>query len=96
VLTTSPWVDTVLTDIATQKLTIKTIQATRIIDLSYAELQCNHESISRACDNMQHGNNLPTFWRKFCYTAARLHSITCKKLLNLHRQFSDNIKVQVE
>jgi len=82
VLSTSPWVDTVLMDIATQKLIIKTIQ-TSIIDLSIAELQCNHERISKACDNMQHGSNLPMFWRKFCYTATatRLCSITCKKLL---------------
>lgn len=83
VLSTPPWVDTVLTDIATKKLIIKTIQTTSITDLSYAEFQWNHESISTACDNMQHGSNLPTFWRKFCYTATRLCSITCKKLLNL-------------
>jgi hypothetical protein len=91
VLSTSHWVDTVLMDIATQKLIIKTIQTTSITD---AELQCNYELINTAHDNMQHGSNLPTFWSKFCYTATRLHSIMCKKLLNLHRQSSDNIKIQ--
>jgi hypothetical protein len=91
VLSTSPWVDRVLMDIATQKLIIKTIQTTSIID---AELQCNYEIINKACDDMQHGSNLPTFWSKFCYTTTRLRSITLKKLLNHHRQSSDNIKIQ--